>query len=178
MAEYGWVYTFGMTVVPFVMMDYIDFLVHRTLHVRFLYRHVHRTHHRFVATSPYVTTVGHPLHPLELLALQAAAFAPLFVIPFHAASIAAVLLYILVFNIIDHSGVRLTSILPWQPPSRYHDDHHAHFHANYGQHLMIWDRMHGTPRREHRRYGQEVFGGRRLPDDGAVATEPAPFVRY
>lgn len=174
-AEYGWVYTLGMTVVLFVMMDYIDFLVHRTLHVRLLYRHVHRMHHRFVATSPYVTTAG---HPLEFLALQAASFAPIFVIPFHAASIAAVLLYILVFNIIDHSGVRLTSILPWQPPSRYHDDHHAHFHVNYGQHLMIWDRMHGTLRRERRRYGQEVFGGRGLPDDGAVATEPAPFVRY
>ena len=171
--EYGWVYTVGMTVVLFVMMDYIDYLVHRTLHTRFLYLHVHRTHHRFVATTPYVATAT---HPLEFLALQAASFAPLFFIPFHAASVAAVLVYILVFNIIDHSGVRLTSILPWQPPSRYHDDHHVHFHVNYGQHLMLWDRMHGTLRRQNRTYGKDVFGGRGVPEGGGPELDP--YVRY
>jgi len=174
-AAYGWAYTLCMTVVLFVMLDCINYWVHRMMHIKVLYRRFHRHHHRYVATSPYVTTA---MHPVELFAQQAASFAPLFFIPFHAASVAAVLLYILVFNIIDHSGVRLTSILPWQPPSRYHDDHHAHFHVNYGQHLMLWDRIHGTLRRENRRYGQDVFGGRGLPDGGTAAVEPAPFVRY
>jgi lathosterol oxidase len=42
----------------------------------------------------------------------------------------------------------------------FHDDHHVHFHCNFGQHLTLWDRMHGTLRRVNRRYGAEVFGGR------------------
>ena len=173
--EYGWAYTLGMTVVLFGMMDYIDYWVHRTLHIRFLYRHMHFIHHRFIATSPYVATA---MHPIELLALQAATFAPLFFVPFHAASVAGVLLYILVFNIIDHSGVKLVSALPWQPPSVYHDDHHVHFHVNYGQHLMIWDRLHGTLRRQNRRYGKDVFGGRGARENGSPETEPDPFVSY
>jgi lathosterol oxidase len=91
-------------------------------------------------------------------------------------SIIGVLTYILVFNIIDHSGVRLESRWPWQGPSLYHDDHHVHFHVNFGQHLMLWDRLHGTLRRLDRRYGNDVFGGK-----GAALDEtssPGPFVRY
>ena len=176
-AAYGWTYTIGMTIVLFVVMDYSAYWAHRMLHIKFLYEHVHRFHHRFGATSPYVATA---LHPVDILALQAASFLPLFFIPFHAASVAVVLLYVLVYNVIDHSGVRLVSVLPWQPPSTYHDDHHVHFHVNFGQHLMIWDRIHGTLRRRNRRYGQDVFGGRGAPDGkhGNRPVELEPFVSY
>ncbi len=176
-AEYGWAYTLGMTVVLFVLMDCIAYWVHRALHIKFLFRHVHRFHHRFVAPSPYTAIA---LHPAELLALQGATLIPLFFIPFHAVSVICVLLYILIFNIIDHSGVKLASALPWQPPSVYHDDHHHYFHVNYGQHLMIWDRLHGTLRRENRRYDKEIFGGRGAPvgKDGGQGDEPGPFVKY
>lgn len=173
-ADYGWTYTVVSTVALFVIVDGLAYYVHRTLHIKFLFRHVHRYHHRFVATSPYVAGA---LHPIELLWLQAASFLPLFFIPFHAVSIAVVLVYILVFNIIDHSGVKLVSSLPWQGPSTYHDDHHAHFHCNFGQHLMIWDRMHGTLRREGRTYGREVFGGRGRAA-GAACDRREPFVSY
>ena len=172
-AEYGWTYTLGMTVVLFVLVDYINYWVHRLVHVKFLYLRIHRVHHRYVATTPYVATA---MHPVEVLAQQAGSFLPMFFIPFHAVSIAAVLLYILVFNIIDHSGVRLTSALPWQPPSTYHDDHHAHFHVNYGQHIMLWDRLHGTLRRKNRRYGRDVFGGRGVPESRGTGRDE--FVRY
>ena len=173
----GWAYTIGSTVLLFVLMDYIAYWVHRALHTRLLFRRVHRFHHRFVATTPYVAIA---LHPVELLALQAATLTPLLVIPFHAVSAAAVLLYILVYNVVDHSGVRLTSALPWQPPSRFHDDHHAWVHVNFGQHLMIWDRLHGTLRRHGRRYGPEVFGGRGERDrsDADEGRGLEPFIRY
>ena len=176
-AAYGWSYTIGMTIVLFVVIDYSAYWVHRTLHIKFLYKHAHRFHHRFVAPSPYVATA---VHPVEMLTLQAASFLPLFFIPFHAVSVGGVLLYALIFNIIDHSGVRLVSALPWQGPTAYHDDHHVHFHVNFGQHLMIWDRIHGTLRRRNRRYGQDVFGGRGAPDGkhGNRPVELEPFFSY
>ena len=176
-SEYGWTYTVLMTPVLFVMTDFSNYWVHRLFHVRFVYRRFHRFHHRFVATSPYVVTA---MHPVEILSQQAVSFVPLFLIPFHAASAAAVLLYVLFFNIVGHSGVRLVSMLPWQPPSKYHDDHHALVHVNFGQHLMVWDRMFGTLRRQNRRYGETVYGGRGAPaDEGAARSgAPAPFVRY
>ncbi|MDE0678401.1 MAG: sterol desaturase family protein [Acidimicrobiaceae bacterium] len=138
---------------------------------------MHRFHHRFVAAMPYVALA---LHPAELLMLQAATLAPMLIIPFYAVSVAGVVLYILVFNVAGHSGVRLVSALQWQPPSRFHDDHHAHVHVNFGQHLMLWDRLHGTLRRHGRRYGPEVFGGRGERDVGGTAGERElePFIRF
>ena len=120
------------------------------------------------------------LHPAELLAQQAVTLAPMLIIPVHAVSVAGVLLYILVFNVVDHSGVRLVSVLPWQPPSQFHDDHHAQFHVNFGQNLMLWDRLHGTLRRQGRRYGPEIFGGRGERDIGETGEqqELEPFIKY
>lgn len=172
--EYGWPYTIGSAALLFVLNDAGAYYVHRALHYKPLFRRIHRHHHKFIATTPYVTTA---VHPLELLALQAQSFLPLFFMPVHAAGVGIVLSYILVFNIIDHSGVRLTSSIPWQGPSTYHDDHHTQFHCNFGQHLMIWDRMHGTLRRQDRRYGVENFGGRGVVA-GAAEPDAAAFVQY
>jgi lathosterol oxidase len=173
-ARYGWAYALGSTVLLFVLVDALAYYAHRALHARMLFRHVHRWHHRYVATSPFVVTA---MHPVEFLVFQGVTFLPLFVIPFHYASAIVVFVYILVFNIIDHSGVRLRSSLPWQGPSMFHDDHHAHFHCNFGQCFALWDRLHGTLRRVGRKYGADVFGGRGAPavdGDG----EGAEFVRY
>lgn len=176
-SDYGWAYTLLSVPVLFAVIDAGAYYVHRALHFRPLYKRFHKFHHRFVATSPYVATA---LHPVELLWLQAASLIWIFLVPLHPAVVSVVLVYILVFNIIDHSGVRLVSSLPWQGPSAYHDDHHAHFHVNFGQHLMIWDRMHGTLRRENRSYGQEVFGGRGASADDLAGPGDAtdPFVAY
>jgi lathosterol oxidase len=172
--EYGWTYTILSTVLLFVIEDAIAYYVHRGLHHRFFYKRFHRSHHRFVATTPYVTAA---IHPAVFVVLQVASFLPLFLIPFHVASIAVVFIYILIFNVIDHSGVSLKSRIPWQASSNYHDDHHVHFHVNFGQHLMIWDKLHGTLRRQGRKYGKEVFGGRGHPsaDEGSA---PAEHVEY
>lgn len=154
---WGWVYVVVSTPVLFVLVDGLAYYAHRALHAKAIFRFVHRWHHRYVATTPFVVTA---MHPAEFLLFQGVTFLPLFFIPFHYGSVVAVLIYVLVFNIVDHSGVRLSSRIPWQGPSTYHDDHHAHFHVNFGQHLMFWDRIHGTLRRKDRKYGVDVFGGK------------------
>lgn len=171
-ADHGWPYTLGSTVLLFLLVDGLAYYAHRALHAKILFRYIHRWHHRYLAPTPFVVTA---MHPVEFLIFQAVTFLPLFVIPFHFVSVIVVLIYVLVFNIIDHSGVRLTSRIPWQGPSMFHDDHHVHFHCNFGQHLTLWDRVHGTLRRHNRRYGADVFGGKGKPAGGA---EPDEFVRY
>jgi Delta7-sterol 5-desaturase len=170
-ADRGWLYTLASTPLLFVLVDGLAYYAHRALHTRALFRRVHHWHHRYVATSPFVVTA---MHPIEFLTFQAVTFVPLFVIPFHYVSAIVVFVYILVFNIVDHSGVTLRSVLPWQGPSKFHDDHHAHFHCNFGQCLMLWDRLHGTLRRAGRRYGADVFGGKGAPGEGGAGD----FVRY
>lgn len=175
-AEYGWAWTIGGAAVLFVLIDAAAYYVHRLMHTKWLYRRVHHIHHKWGSPSPWVVTA---LHPLEMLLLQAATFVPLFIIPFHAGAVIVVFIYVLVFNIIDHSGVRLTSIWPWQGPSAYHDDHHVHFHVNFGQHLTFFDRVHGTLRRVDRDYGADNFGGEGVRPAGDDSQDQAPaFVKY
>lgn len=171
--DYGWAYTLASTALLFVLVDALAYYAHRLLHARLLFAYIHRWHHRYVATTPWVTTA---MHPLELVTFQAATFLPLFFIPFYSLSVVAVFVYVLVFNIIDHSGVKLSSRIPWQGPTAFHDDHHVHFHCNFGQHLTLWDRLHGTLRRVDRRYGVEVFGGKGEPV-GEAPQKPR-YVRY
>ena len=171
-AEYGWTYTLASTVLYFVLADLLAYYAHRAMHHKAVFKHVHSWHHRYVATTPFVVTA---MHPVEFLVFQGVTFVPLFIIPFHYVGIIAVLIYALVFNIIDHSGVKLVSSIPWQGPSMFHDDHHAHFHCNFGQHLGIWDRLHGTQRRTNRKYGADVFGGKGVAEGAA---EKGEFVRY
>jgi len=154
---YGWAYTLFSTAALFVLVDLVAYYAHRLLHVRPLFRHIHHWHHRYVATTPWVVTA---MHPAEFLFFQATAFIPLLLLPTYYLAAIAVFVYTLAFNIIDHSGVKLSSRWPWQGPTTFHDDHHLCFHVNFGQHLSLWDRLHGTLRRRGRRYGADVFGGR------------------
>lgn len=170
-AERGVPYALASTLILFLIVDLLAYYAHRALHIRPLFRHIHHWHHRYVAPTPFTVTA---MHPAEFLMFQAATFLPLFVLPVYYVSAIVVFVYILVFNIIDHSGVRLHSRLPWQGPSTFHDDHHVHFHCNFGQCLMLWDRAHGTLRRMGRRYGVDVFGGKGVADGSG----DDDFVRY
>ena len=172
-SQYGWVYLAVSGPLVWLVTDLMAYYIHRMFHIKWLFRRFHRIHHRYVATTPWTATA---MHPVEMLSLQLTALATIFFIPLHPAVISSVLVYNLVFNIIDHSGVKLESSLPWQGSSRYHDDHHAHFHCNFGQHMTLWDRLHGTLRRQKRVYGVDVFGGRGIVDGAEQG--PPPFVDY
>ncbi len=172
-SDYGWAYTALSTVLLFLAMEAAAYYTHRLLHAKWMFRRFHRWHHRVVTPTPFITVT---MHPVEFLMLQGATFLPVFVLPAHAVSFIALLIYVLVFNLMDHSGIHIDHRLPWHGSSRFHDDHHVFFHCNYGQILAVFDRFHGTHRRTHRRYGKEVFGGRGAPVDGAPTDEA--YVEY
>jgi lathosterol oxidase len=144
-------------IVYFVATDGLLYGAHRLLHRKALFRAIHRVHHRW--TSPTAFTAA-AMHPAEFALYQSIMLAPLFFWPMHVAGLVAVLVYQNTIALLDHSGVALGSVLPWQPPPRFHDDHHVHFHVNYGQTLGLWDRVFGTWRRIGRVYGEHVFGGK------------------
>ena len=174
--DFGYVYTALSTVGTFVVIEAIAYYTHRWLHGKWMFKHVHVWHHRCVAPHPLTTVT---MHPFEFFTFQATIFIPLFIYPIWAPAFGALLVYVLIFNIMDHSGIMIRHKIPWQSSSKYHDDHHVYFHCNYGQNLMFFDRFHGTLRRKSRRYGKDIFGGKGAPADGE-GTPPADddFVEY
>jgi lathosterol oxidase len=172
--ERGLLYSLAATIFYFLVTDAGLYWAHRILHRPALFRHIHRIHHRFVSPNAFTAMA---MHPLELALYQSVMLLPIFVLPMPVVGLIFVLVFQNYVAMVDHSGVDLYSWLPWQPPTRFHDDHHVHFHVNYGQNLSVWDRLFGTYRREGRVYGVEVFGGRGAPVAGAGEV-PSPLVDY
>lgn len=171
----------GLTLAYFLGTDCALYWAHRLLHRPLAFRWIHRWHHRYTAPTAFTAMA---MHPLELALYQGLTLAPLLVLPVHVAGVVVVLVYQNLVALVDHSGVRTRAWFPWQPPAQFHDDHHVHFHVNYGQTLGVWDRVFGTWRRADRRYGADVFGGKGAPvgpgsgppryvDYGGPAREPA-----
>lgn len=150
-----------------LLTELFFFSGHRWLHTKWLYRHVHRVHHRFRAPSAWSAQYAHPFEyaignvlPLGL---------PMILV-------APDLLTILCFGVIAllntqlvHSGYQLP-IAPWTIP---HDLHHYKVTVNYGS-LGLLDRVFRT-RMRRLPPGQDVeLGGSDAPvDEPPAEQQPA-----
>ncbi|KAH3878107.1 uncharacterized protein LOC127873877 [Dreissena polymorpha] len=155
--EYGWAYLLLSAPALFFYNEAVSYYPHRMFHTPFLYRHVHKVHHRYGSPTLYSTTA---MHTLEFLVYQTLLALPVFVVPLHAVVFVPILLYGYYYGMMDHSGIKMDAVWPWQPSSMFHDDHHRHFHCNFGFNTILFDRFHGTLRRTNRKYGETVFGGK------------------
>lgn len=156
--EYGGdnclLYFLVSTVAYFIWIDLWAYIGHRALHLPFLYKTVHKYHHKYQPTTAFAA-LG--LHPVDMLIIQGGVYTMLYVMPMHVGCIALNLLYVHYHNVIDHSGIYHESALPWQPSSLYHDDHHKLFHLNYGQTLTIWDKLGKTFYKDKKTYSEDTF---------------------
>ena len=171
---HGVVELIGSTLLYFLIGDVVIYWAHRIYHRPALFRLIHRFHHRNPTPTAFT---AFSMHPVEFLTYQSIMLVPLIWLPLPAVGVIAVLLSSHIESLLQHSGVRIFPWLPWMPSTFFHDDHHRYFHANYGNHLTLWDRLYGTLRRHGRRYGVEVFGGHGAPLGGS-AHEPPRFVDY
>ncbi|MFN7132555.1 MAG: sterol desaturase family protein, partial [Myxococcales bacterium] len=128
-----------------VLDDALFYAVHRLLHTRWLYRHVHAWHHRVYA--PFALS-GAIMHPLEWGLISAmVALGPLLV----GAHLYVFWAWVIVRqweNAEFHSGFkgpwRLGRLLPFCGGVEHHDLHHARVHGNYAAIFTFWDRWLGT----------------------------------
>eukprot|EP01062_Namystynia_karyoxenos_P060351 TRINITY_DN51907_c0_g1_i1.p2 TRINITY_DN51907_c0_g1~~TRINITY_DN51907_c0_g1_i1.p2 ORF type:complete len:392 (+),score=142.17 TRINITY_DN51907_c0_g1_i1:77-1177(+) len=173
--DYGLVWYVLSVPVLFFWISTWAYLTHRAMHHPFLYRNLHKWHHRFQPCSP---ASGVAFHPVEYMIFVVGGQAAFWVVPFHVTVALIVGAYTMYELILDHSGIMMTSPFFWQPSTKFHDDHHRYFHCNFGQHLLIHDQFFGTVRKVGRRYSEAVFGGHGAPippvapQDKPVVTSP------
>lgn len=130
-------------VCSFLLIDALLYYLHRMMHWKWLYRSIHKWHHRYKEPTAYSATA---MHPAEFIMFQTVLALPAFVVPMHAGAYILLLAYTFCTGLIDHSGVELKSFLPWDQPAREHDQHHEHFHCNFGHFTNLWDKLHRTSR--------------------------------
>ncbi|XP_048728398.2 uncharacterized protein LOC125646238 [Ostrea edulis] len=159
-SERGWGYFIFSLVAFFVYNETMAYYLHRLFHNPWLYRNIHKMHHRYHQPTAWSAVA---MHPAEFLMYQGYLAATPFLVPIHAFPFLFVLLYSYYYGLCDHSGINMEAIWPWQPHSRFHDNHHKHFHVNFGFNTYFFDWFHDTLRKENRVYGEEVYGGRGKP---------------
>eukprot|EP01127_Copromyxa_protea_P000510 TRINITY_DN1042_c0_g1_i1.p1 TRINITY_DN1042_c0_g1~~TRINITY_DN1042_c0_g1_i1.p1 ORF type:complete len:298 (+),score=44.17 TRINITY_DN1042_c0_g1_i1:43-936(+) len=161
--EIGVFMTFLYLLITWLFVDMGAYYVHKWLHIPVIYRNIHKWHHRYKHPVSFTIVA---MSPIEAISLSWTLFLPVFVIPCWAPGYVFLVVYNFYFGMLDHSGIKLDSWLPWQNDTVFHDRHHEFFHVNYGQNLQIWDQLNGTVMREDRYYDETTFGGK-----GALKTE-------
>ncbi len=62
--------------------------------------------------------------PIDMLFLNSIVIAPIFLFLVHPIPYMINVIYFYYFGVMDHSGIKMESIYPWQPNTTFHDDHH------------------------------------------------------
>jgi len=128
-----------------VVDDVGNYLVHRLMHGRWLFKRVHALHHRMARPT---ALAGAYFHPVEYLLLNIVAIiGPLAV----GADVVTIWLWVVFRQWITadgHSGYKLPwspgRLLPWYPGPAFHDSHHQRFVGNYANYFACLDRWFGT----------------------------------
>lgn len=129
----------------FLVEDYLNYWVHRWLHLPWWYKHIHSVHHTYDAPFALVAAYAHPVEVL----LQAV---PTFAGPLMVGPHLYTLMVWQVFRnweAIDiHSGyelpLSLKSVLPGYAGAQHHDYHHYMHSGNFASVFTWCDRLYGT----------------------------------
>lgn len=140
-ADYGLSYYFLCYPLYFLWVEFFAYFAHRFHHTRFMYKKLHKQHHRYVAPTPYG---AYAMHPIEFIIFVIGPLSVIYMVPFHVVPFFCNIIYIGFHAIVDHSGINFSPDLPFQASVRFHDDHHQYFHTNYGQSLVIFDYLFDT----------------------------------
>ncbi|XP_010789710.1 methylsterol monooxygenase 1-like [Notothenia coriiceps] len=129
---------FGCAVVE----DTWHYFLHRALHHRKIYKHIHKVHHEF--TSPFGMQAEYA-HPAETLILGTGFFIGIMMFCNHVFLLWAWVSFRLLETIDVHSGYDIPMnplhLIPFYAGTRFHDFHHMNFVGNYASTFTWWDKL-------------------------------------
>lgn len=138
-----------------LLFDLVHYTLHRELHSnKFLYRVIHKDHHRFNVPTPRSTFY---MTPIDLILSYSVPLAiSSYIIPFTMFEFYVITTFLTYQEIGGHIGRKMypTSSFPmfvWLPRSlgielytEEHTAHHTRLNCNYSKRFTIWDRLFGT----------------------------------
>lgn len=141
-----------------LLHDTYFYWAHRVMHTRWLFRRVHRVHHKSRTPTPWAAyAFAPPEAVLEAGILPAAAL----LLPMHEITIFLFVTHMIVRNVIGHAGIELfpgwwlqVPVLKWITTTTHHDLHHSHGGYNFGLYFTWWDKWMKT---EHPEYADRFM---------------------
>jgi methylsterol monooxygenase len=129
-----------------VIEDTWHYWLHRALHDRRIYKHIHKVHHYFPAPFGMVAEYA---HPAETVILGTGFFIGVLLMCNHMVMLWVWVTVRLMETIDVHSGYDIPYInpfhlIPFYGGSKFHDFHHYNFTGNYSSTFTWWDKICGT----------------------------------
>jgi len=135
--------------LPYLLLSIALYLVftetcvywtHRALHKGWLFKHIHKPHHKWRESTSFVSMA---FHPLDSFAQAIPTHIFVFLLPLNAWVYVFVLAFITTWTTMIHDRVTVVrgSIIN---TCNHHTLHHWYFRVNYGQFFTFWDKLMGT----------------------------------
>lgn len=128
--------------------DFFFYWSHRTLHIPFLYKRIHKKHHEYYNTIAAASVYAHPLELIFGNVFPMMSACLILRSRMHLVTLGAWIPMRIFMTHDGHSGYDFpfspSKALPFASTSVYHNYHHLKNIGNYGSSLRIWDQIFGT----------------------------------
>ena len=134
-------WVFGEVLFVLIIDDLFFYFLHRLMHEnKYIYKKIHKIHHRANVIIPIEYLY---VHPLEWMSGMIGPFLGMIVIG--GISFESYLVYLIIRNFHElhiHSGLKtslLNKTIPFYGTNEHHDLHHAKRDGNYSSTFILWD---------------------------------------
>jgi lathosterol oxidase len=123
--------------------DGLVYAIHRGLHHPYVYKTLHKPHHKWIMPTPYASVAFHPVDGF----LQSTPYHLFpFVFPLQKSAYLGLFVFVQIWTVFIHDG-EYVSNSPVINGAACHTMHHLYFNFNYGQYTTLWDRLGGSYRK-------------------------------
>lgn len=119
------------------------YFIHRWLHIPWVYKLLHKPHHKWIVCTPFAS---HAFHPVDgwFQSLPYHLYPLLF--PLHKVLYLGLFTFVNFWTVMIHDGAYFSND-PVVNGTACHTVHHLYFNYNYGQFTTLWDRLGRSYRR-------------------------------
>ena len=121
----------------------VIYFIHRALHHRLIYKHLHKLHHRWIVPTPFAS---HAFQWQDGFLQSSPYHLYAFLFPLHKYAYLSFFLFVNFWTVSIHDGNYSVPKLfqPLLNGAAHHNDHHQYYDCNYGQFFTFWDRLMGS----------------------------------